>query len=64
MARTPERFAERLDIVVASSGIERRRVLQWIVAWSGLSAAWFAGDDGDPEIDLDIAELARGELAR
>ncbi len=64
VARTPERFAARLDIVVASSGLERRRLLQWIVAWSALSAAWFAGDDGDPEIDLAIAELAWAELGR
>jgi streptomycin 6-kinase len=64
VARTPERFAARLAIVVASSGLERRRLLQWIVAWSALSAAWFAGDDGDPEIDLAIAELAGAELER
>ncbi len=64
VARTPERFAARLQIVVASSGLERRRLLQWIVAWSALSAAWFAGDDGDPEIDLAIAELAWAELGR
>ena len=42
----PERFARRLEIVVARSGMERRRLLQWIVAWTGLSAAWFLGDGG------------------
>ena len=64
VARTPERFAARLEIVIARSGLERRRLLQWIVAWSALSAAWFAGDDGDPEIDLAIAALAWAELER
>lgn len=64
VARTPERFATRLAIVVASSGLERRRLLQLIVAWSALWAAWFAGDAGDPEIDLAIAELAGAELER
>jgi len=28
------------------------------------AAAWFAGDDGDPEIDLAIAALAWAELER
>ena len=64
VARTPERFAARLEIVIARSGLERRRLLQWIVAWSALSAAWFAGDDGEPEIDLAIAALAWAELER
>ena len=64
VARTLERFAARLEIVIARSGLERRRLLQWIVAWSALSAAWFAGDDGDPEIDLAIAALAWAELER
>jgi streptomycin 6-kinase len=44
--------------------MERRRLLQWILAWTGLSAAWFL-EDGDPlaEVDLRIAELAAAELA-
>ncbi|UGY22993.1 aminoglycoside phosphotransferase family protein [Bradyrhizobium septentrionale] len=43
--------------------LDRRRLLLWIVAWTGLSAAWFLGDS-DPlaEIDLAIARLAAAEL--
>jgi streptomycin 6-kinase len=45
--------------------LERRRLLSWIVAWTGLSAAWFLAD-ADPldEIDLAIARLAAAELDR
>jgi len=64
VATLPDRFARRLQIVVERSGIDRRRLLHWIIAWSGLSAAWFIGDGTDPDIDLRIAELALAELGR
>jgi streptomycin 6-kinase len=40
--------------------------LQWIVAWTGLSAAWFIGDgqSAEAEVDLYVAELAAAELDR
>jgi len=64
VATLPDRFARRLQIVVERSGIDRRRLLHWIIAWSGLSAAWFIGDGTDPDIDLRIAELALAELGQ
>jgi streptomycin 6-kinase len=63
-ARSPDRFARRLEIVVERSGISRRRLLQWIIAWTGLSAAWFIGDGQSPEVDFRIAELAIAEFER
>lgn len=39
VARSPERFANRLAFVVERTGIERQRMLQWIIARTGLSAA-------------------------
>jgi streptomycin 6-kinase len=46
-------------VVTQAAGLERRRLLLWILAWTGLSASWFLGDS-DPlaAIDLRIAELA------
>jgi streptomycin 6-kinase len=55
-------FKRRLDIVGAAAGLDRRRLLQWIVAWCGLSAAWFISDGGSPDTDFRIAELALAEL--
>ncbi|OAF12623.1 streptomycin kinase [Bradyrhizobium centrolobii] len=65
VATEPGCFARRLEIVTEAAKLERQRLLRWILAWTGLSAAWFLGDD-DPlaTIDLRIAELAATELDR
>jgi streptomycin 6-kinase len=62
VARNAARFRRRMEIVVRRSGIERRRVLEWILAWCGLSAAWFISDGMSAEIDLAIAALAVAEI--
>jgi streptomycin 6-kinase len=61
----PGRLVRQLDVVVEAAGLKRRRLLQWIVAYAGLSAAWFLGDgDRDAaEADLAVARLAAVELA-
>ncbi len=65
VATRPGFFQRRLAVVADASGLEPRRLLQWILAWSGLSAAWFLSDN-DPlaEVDLHIASLAHAELNR
>ncbi|MCJ2077612.1 APH(6) family putative aminoglycoside O-phosphotransferase [Methylobacterium sp. E-016] len=65
VATQPGRFTRRLDIVAAAGGLDRRRLASWVLAWAGLSASWFLGDD-DPlaETDLQIAALAAAELDR
>ncbi|MDU9391817.1 aminoglycoside phosphotransferase family protein [Pseudomonas sp. zfem002] len=55
-------FAQRLDTVSNASGIERRRLLQWILAWAGLSACWMDEDGGDPTHLRDVAKLAAAAL--
>jgi len=59
VAIVPGAFERRLEIVLAKSGLERERLLRWIIAWCGLSAAWFIGDE-DPlsMINLAVAERA------
>lgn len=59
VAVLPGRFERRLEIALAKSGLERERLLKWVLAWCGLSAAWFLGDD-DPlaQINLAVAERA------
>ena len=64
VATEPDRFARRLELVAESATIERKRLLRWILAWTGLSAAWFLGDGESAEIDLRVAELAAAELDR
>jgi streptomycin 6-kinase len=57
-------FQQRLQTVTEVAGLERRRLLEWIVAWTSLSAAWFISDGQSPDTDLKIAELAFAELDR
>ncbi len=71
-AANPELFARRLTAVCETAGLERKRLLQWILAWTGLSAVWCLNDvesvdvtDKDRlNIDLKVAELAAAELDR
>ena len=64
VATRPQVFAARVALVSGAARIDRDRLLRWILAFSGLSAAWFAQDD-DPliEIDLTVARMAAAALA-
>ncbi|MEP9376437.1 aminoglycoside phosphotransferase family protein [Aquabacter sp. CN5-332] len=64
VATTPGRFARRLEVVCEAAGLERERLLRWILAWTGLSAVWYLGDGDPAHVDLTIAELAAAELGR
>lgn len=55
-------FARRVDLIVEAAGIERERLLQWTLAFAGLSAAWILGDGDEPDADLAIAGMALAEL--
>ena len=64
LATLPGRLEARLRIVTLKTGIEPAEMLGWIVAWTGLSAAWFL-DDGDETgaaIDRAINGIASGLL--
>ncbi|WP_127792721.1 aminoglycoside phosphotransferase family protein [Agromyces sp. LHK192] len=59
-ALRPGRLARQLDVVVATTGIDRGRMLDWLVAWCALSSTWFAidGDPGHARSAVAIGELA------
>nr|WP_137390657.1 APH(6)-I family aminoglycoside O-phosphotransferase [Rhodoligotrophos defluvii] len=61
LATLPGRLEARLEVVISMTGIEPERLLRWIIAWTGLSAAWFIGDGDDKgaAIDLTINAMAR-----
>ena len=42
--------------------MERRRLVQWVLAYAGLSAAWSLEDGDDPTVALTVAQLAASEL--
>ena len=63
-ATAPGRLARRAGIVAETAGLEHRRLLRWVLAWAGLSAAWSLADGELPEAALAVAELAAVELGR
>lgn len=56
----PQRFTRQVEVIAQAAGLERKRLLQWVLAYTGLSAAWFLEDGDVPsaEHELQVAELA------
>ncbi|NMY30791.1 APH(6) family putative aminoglycoside O-phosphotransferase [Pseudomonas sp. WS 5412] len=63
-ALAPDCFARRIEVVASVSGIERRRLLQWVLAWAGLSLTWMLEDGDEPGVTLGVAQLAASALSR
>ncbi len=65
VALAPGRFQRHVAIVAAQAGLERRRLLRWILAVMGLQASWRPIQDAERHLaTLEIATLARDCLAR
>lgn len=62
IALQPGRLLRQVGIVSDCAQLERGRLLQWILAYAGLSAAWSLDDKNSPELALSVAELAAFEL--
>lgn len=57
----PVRFARQLEIVIDTAGLERQRLLRWVMAQAALSASWFMedGQRAQAETQLAVARLAQ-----
>jgi streptomycin 6-kinase len=64
IANSPQRFPRRLEVVSQAAALESRRLLQWILAWCGLSAAWFIADHQSPDTPLAVARMAAANLQK
>jgi streptomycin 6-kinase len=62
LALGPGRFARQSRVVAEAAQLDRTRLLQWTLAFTGLSAAWIIGDGDDPVLDVAVAKLAAAEL--
>ncbi|MGU7841791.1 aminoglycoside phosphotransferase family protein [Burkholderia sp. AW33-5] len=62
IAVDPARFARRVALVAEAAQLDRRRLLQWILAWAGLSAVWLIEDGLPPDTRLQVASLAASAL--
>jgi streptomycin 6-kinase len=63
-ATTPGRMARQIEVVAQAAALDRSRLLRWIVAYAGLSAAWLLEDGASPRSALGVLELAAAELSR
>jgi streptomycin 6-kinase len=62
MATMPGRLSRQVRVVAEVAHLERHRLLAWIMAWAGLSAAFLVDDGLSPNAALRIVELAATEL--
>ena len=62
LALAPGRLAREASIVAGEAKVDRTRLLQWLLAFSGLSAAWAAEDGEDSDLDLAVVRLVCAEL--
>ena len=63
IATSAARLKKQLRLIAGEAGLDAKRLLQWIVAWSGLSAAWILDDGDDAHMQITLAENALKELA-
>jgi len=57
-ATAPGRLERRLDTVSEAAHLDRGRLLKWVVAYAGLSAAWSLEDGEDAALALTVMRLA------
>lgn len=61
-ALAPGRLARRVSVVAEAGGLDRQRLLHWILAWSGLSAVWMVNDGMADDVDLTVVAAAAAAL--
>jgi streptomycin 6-kinase len=50
-------LSRRATVIAEASGTERTRILQWVLAFCGLSAVWILDNDEPSESDMAMAEM-------
>ena len=64
VAATPGCLARQATVVADAADLDRSRLMRWVLAYSGLSAAWFLadGDEAAATLPMTIAGIAVAEL--
>lgn len=57
-----DQFQKRLELIATLANIDRKRLLQWILAWSGLSIIWHQQDGTSADTAFAAASRAVSEL--
>jgi streptomycin 6-kinase len=61
LALAPGRLERQLGVVIERTGLEPRRMTEWLVAWCALSSTWFEIDD-DPRLAASAAAIGERAL--
>lgn len=61
-ALAPGRFGRQAEVLAEAAVLDRRRLVEWTLAFAGLSAAWCIVDGESAELDLAVAQLAAAAL--
>jgi len=62
IATKPGRLEQQATVIARAAGLDRTRLLQWILAYAGLSAAWHLEDETNSELAITIANRAATAL--
>jgi streptomycin 6-kinase len=60
IALDAERFERQVAVICGETGAPRDRLLEWAIAFCGLSAAWTIEEGEEPEMDLQMMRLLSG----
>jgi streptomycin 6-kinase len=61
-ALAPGRFAREVAVLAHAAALDRRRLVEWTLAFAALSAAWHIADGKSAELDLAVAGMAAALL--
>jgi streptomycin 6-kinase len=57
-AARPGRFERQVGVLAEAAALDRRRLIAWTLAFTGLSAAWHLADGTSAELDLAVGGMA------
>lgn len=63
VAASPGRLVRQVGVVADAAALEPTRLLKWVLAYAGLSAAWTLGEGGAPDLALAVASEAADRLS-
>ncbi|APA68261.1 aminoglycoside phosphotransferase family protein [Janthinobacterium sp. 1_2014MBL_MicDiv] len=62
LATAPGRLQRQVSVIAGEARLDPARLVAWVAAWAGLSAAWHLEDGTPPQTALAVAAIALGAL--
>ena len=64
VALRPGRLERTVAVIAEETGVDERQMLEWVLAWCGLSAAWSERSGGDASTAVGVGRRSRAVLGR